>query len=327
MKKYWYSFKSWFYYKRYPHYHLKKHNLVMDSLIFIIAMVFLLIIYDNMDLMNEYVLIFIKIGSVFLIITTIISLKYLYRIIKNFKYSIEGICNGYKLIFLFIVLFLLIKVYLNQEQYIPALNQKIDNIKFSYYYPFTASEDDKSKYVESTQQTLKESTTKESWVDNIFSDPEPISDKTMGVENAILKYTNIERKANGLSALEWDSKLAIVARDHSLDMVENDFFSHDNLNGENPTDRAIRQGYNVHKEWGGGVYSDGIAENIGKMPTGSIEGGGYVDSDADSIGEAQVASWMESSGHRANILDSRYNIIGVGCAYDGLYYVCTQNFK
>jgi len=148
----------------------------------------------------------------------------------------------------------------------------------------------------------------------------------MAVEKAILKYTNAERRSNGLSSLKWDSKLATVARDHSLDMVENNYFSHDNLRGEDPTARARRHGYNVHKELAGGWYSDGIAENIGKMPTGDVEGMGYISNDADSIGEAHVESWMDSPGHRANILDSQYVILSVGCAYDGLYYVCTQNF-
>ena len=109
-------------------------------------------------------------------------------------------------------------------------------------------------------------------------------------------------------------------------MAKNNFFAHINLKGEDPTARAIRHNYNVHKELAGGWYSDGIAENIGKMPTGSITGGGYVSSDADSIGKAHLDSWMQSSGHRANILDSKYDRLGVGVAYDGTYYVATQNF-
>ena len=109
-------------------------------------------------------------------------------------------------------------------------------------------------------------------------------------------------------------------------MVENDFFSHANLKGEDPTDRAIKSGYNVHKELGGGWFSEGVAENIGKMPPGSVQGVGYVNNDPESIAKAQVASWMTSPGHRANILDSQYSHLGVGVAYDGLYYVSTQNF-
>lgn len=62
------------------------------------------------------------------------------------------------------------------------------------------------------------------------------------------------------------------------------------------------------------------------MPTGNIIGIGYVSHDPDSIATAQVQSWMSSPGHRANILNPQYDRIGVGVAYDGFYYLSTQNF-
>lgn len=151
---------------------------------------------------------------------------------------------------------------------------------------------------------------------------------TLQIEQAIFKHTNEERKSAGISLLKLDTKLSDIARAHSEDMAANDFFAHTNLKGEDPTERAIKKGYNVHKELGGGWYSDGIAENIGKMPTGNVEGVGYISRTAESIARAQVDSWMDSPGHRANILNSRYDIIGIGVAYDGhLYYISTQNFK
>ena len=156
---------------------------------------------------------------------------------------------------------------------------------------------------------------------------EPISNKTKNVEKSILKYTNTQRTENGLNVLTWDDNLASIAREHSLDMATNSFFDHTNLKGEDPTDRAIRNHYIVEKKLGGGYYSVGIGENIGSMPTGNVEGMGYVYSDADSIGKAHVDSWMDSQGHRENILNPEYDVIGVGVAYGGVYYVATQNFK
>lgn len=110
-------------------------------------------------------------------------------------------------------------------------------------------------------------------------------------------------------------------------MATNGFFDHTNLKGEDPTDRAIRNQYIVEKYIGEGYYSVGIGENLGSMPTGNVEGMGYIYSDADIIGKAHVDSWMDSSGHRENILNPEYDVIGVGVAYDGVYYVATQNFK
>jgi len=149
---------------------------------------------------------------------------------------------------------------------------------------------------------------------------------TSDIEKAILYYTNEERKTHDVSALNWDEGLAVVAREHSQDMVESHFFAHDNLRGEDPTARAKRHGYPTRKELGSGWYSDGIAENIGKMPTGNVVGIGHVARDADEIARAQVTSWMQSPGHMRNILDPGYSRLGVGVAYDGFYYVSTQNF-
>ena len=142
----------------------------------------------------------------------------------------------------------------------------------------------------------------------------------------IFKYTNIERRNHGLDELVWDEKLVEIAREHSEDIANNDFFSHVNPNGESPTDRTRRQGYALYKDLGGGWHSEGIAENIGTMAAGNVVGIGYVGNDADSIAKAQVESWMGSSGHRENILKPDYDRLGVGVGYDGTYYISTQNF-
>jgi len=145
-------------------------------------------------------------------------------------------------------------------------------------------------------------------------------------ELLILEYTNQERMTRGLNVLRWDDDLAEIARKHSQDMAENDYFAHTNLAGDGPSERAKKQGYDTYKELGGGWYTEGIGENIGMMPTGNVEGKGYVSNDPDSIAKAQVESWMNSPGHRANILDPDYDKLGVGVSYDGLYYISTQDF-
>ena len=179
----------------------------------------------------------------------------------------------------------------------------------------------------SSDHTAVQDNTEKSWLDQIFSKPDPISTQTKEIEKNILKYTNLERTKNGLPELFLDDALSTVARDHSLDMSQNNFFAHENLKGEDPTARARREGYNTHKILGNGWYSDGIGENIDKMPTGDVQGVGYVSSDPDGIAKVQVDQWMNSPGHRANILNDKYSVIGIGVAYDGTYYFTTQDFK
>ncbi|MFA5141780.1 MAG: CAP domain-containing protein [Candidatus Woesearchaeota archaeon] len=154
---------------------------------------------------------------------------------------------------------------------------------------------------------------------------EECMEKERVIEKQILLYTNYERRTRGLSELRWNDQIATIARAHSTDMALNHFFSHINLNGEDPSSRAIKGGFYARKQLGGGWYTEGLAENIGKMPTGNVEGIGYVGWDPESIAKASVQMWMDSPGHRENILNPQYSDLGVGVAYDG-EYISTQNF-
>ena len=131
---------------------------------------------------------------------------------------------------------------------------------------------------------------------------------------------NEVRANEGVPPLEYDVALAQVARNHSLDMVARDYYSHDNPDGESPSKRASRQGYHCRRDFGY-AYSIGVAENI-------FHGYGLAYSTMPPAEVAIVAmkSWMGSSGHRANILDRDYSKEGVGVAVAGRTVYFTQNF-
>ena len=103
----------------------------------------------------------------------------------------------------------------------------------------------------------------------------------------MLALVNRERAANGCGALVADEGLAAVARAHSADMRDRGYFDHVNLDGLDPFDRAAAAGV------------DARAENIAMGQP-----------DAASVMDA----WMNSSGHRANILDCSLTSLGVGVA-------------
>ena len=113
--------------------------------------------------------------------------------------------------------------------------------------------------------------------------------------------TNQERADNGCDTpLHVDDRLVAAAQGHSADMAARDYFSHASPEGLGPGDRTAAQGY---PQWSG--------ENIAM---------GYPTA-ADV-----VAGWMDSDGHRANILNCDSVAIGVGAAdsSDGIYW--TQVF-
>jgi uncharacterized protein YkwD len=137
-----------------------------------------------------------------------------------------------------------------------------------------------------------------------------VNDTTHQVEQRIFYYTNIERANVGKPALKWDEQLAIIGRDDCVDMAARGFFNHINPDGETPADRAIRHGYQVEKDFGTYVRV-GVGENIAMLSN-------YPGS-PDEVARFIVDAWMNSPGHRANIVDSedqKFTVIGVGVAYD-----------
>jgi uncharacterized protein YkwD len=106
-------------------------------------------------------------------------------------------------------------------------------------------------------------------------------------EAEIIKITNNVRKKNGLGLLTRNEELCRSALLHTLDMAENHFISHTGTDGSSLKDRVNRIGYNAYRM---------IGENLAM---------GF--SDASMV----VDGWMNSPGHRANILKREFNEIGV----------------
>lgn len=107
-------------------------------------------------------------------------------------------------------------------------------------------------------------------------------------EGAVLALVNQARAGAGCGALTADPALAAVARAHSADMRDRDYFSHTSPEGLSPFDRAEQAGIDYAR-----------AENIA-----------FGQADATAVMEA----WLESPGHRANILDCELTKLGVGVA-------------
>lgn len=113
-------------------------------------------------------------------------------------------------------------------------------------------------------------------------------------EQEVIRLVNEIRAENGLKALTHDWELSRVARYKSQDMKDNKYFSH--------TSPIYGSPFQMIKNFGISFRSAG--ENIAK---------GYT------TPQAVVNGWMNSSGHRANILNTSYTHIGVG-------YVSGENY-
>lgn len=131
---------------------------------------------------------------------------------------------------------------------------------------------------------------------------------------AIFYETNRQRQFYGATQFLYDNRLERCAQGHSEDMPRLNFFSHTSLvpGKTNMSDRMGKVGYS-------NLY---MAENISWH---DVSNRNYRD-----LAKSIVDSWMDSPGHRKNILNPTYNYLGVGTAIFwseyGLYLKSTQNF-
>lgn len=135
--------------------------------------------------------------------------------------------------------------------------------------------------------------------------PKKSSTLEKSYETLLYEITNAERKAKGVSILQYSTDISNVARGHSVDMGKHDYFNHDNLNGESPFDRLAN----------GGILFRNAGENIAMGYTNP-----YFAHEA----------LMNSLGHRKNIVSTNYTQHGVGVffaewTYGSIPYY-TENF-
>ncbi|OLO25335.1 sporulation protein [Alkalihalophilus pseudofirmus] len=118
-------------------------------------------------------------------------------------------------------------------------------------------------------------------------------------EIKVVELTNAERAKHGLAPLSMDEQLSQVARQKSLDMKQNNYFSHQSPTYGSPFDMMRQFGVNYRS----------AGENIAM---------------GQRSPEEVVNAWMNSDGHRKNILSSSFTHIGVGHVAQGNYW--TQMF-
>lgn len=112
-------------------------------------------------------------------------------------------------------------------------------------------------------------------------------------EQEVFNLINTQRKAAGLAELKIDEELQNVARVKAKDMVDNNYFSHNSPTYGTP--------FNMIKNFG--VTYKAAGENIA----------------GNSSNQGAVNAWMNSSGHKANILSNNYNYTGIAVVSSPTY--------
>ena len=136
----------------------------------------------------------------------------------------------------------------------------------------------------------------DSIIENLLSNEKSFEDS---INEEILRLVNIERSKVGISPLSWSNSSAPYAEHKSDDMYMNNYFSHADLSGKFTYEymRADGVAFNI---WGENIAKSYFKKN----------------STYKSIANELVQGWMQSKGHRENILNASFNEIGIGCSFE-----------
>jgi uncharacterized protein YkwD len=123
----------------------------------------------------------------------------------------------------------------------------------------------------------------------------PAADNLVAVGQATLCLLNQQRATNGVAALTENARLTSASTGYSRRMVEQGFFDHKSPDGGTLVDRLAGAGYRVDD-------APVVGENLG-WGQGTL-----------ATARSMVQAWMDSPGHRANLLSADYTEVGLGLA-------------
>jgi uncharacterized protein YkwD len=136
----------------------------------------------------------------------------------------------------------------------------------------------------------------------------PINGIKPEIEKIIFNIVNEERTKRGIPKLKNSIEMTYIAELHCRNMIDQKFFSHTDHKGRSPFDRMKEYFPDINWKTAG----ENVAYNFGKTP--------------QEAAENLMNAWMNSTGHRKNILNKNFQYIGVGVVENNGYFYSSQNF-
>lgn len=143
------------------------------------------------------------------------------------------------------------------------------------------------------------------------------------IEILIVRYANLSRRKRGIAPFRTNWGLTRIARSHSWKMSKARTIWH----GDGVHQAGSSLSHKSFWDFIKSIFYRGCSgENVGLMYQGRVKGFKHPIRTMKDIALAQHKSWMRSHGHRANILNSNFSLIGVGVIRNKSGYYCTQLF-
>ncbi|MDA8175279.1 MAG: CAP domain-containing protein [Nitrospiraceae bacterium] len=149
------------------------------------------------------------------------------------------------------------------------------------------------------------------------------------LEARIHQLIDVQRVKAGLKPLVFSRRLCAIARGHSRDMAQRDYFSHFSPEGESPLARYRQAGFSCRIRVGYRIYEGGenIFQNNLYSSVMYINGTPHFNwNSLEEIARSTVSGWMNSPGHRRNILEPVFRAEGIGVYIKGRKVYITEDF-
>jgi uncharacterized protein YkwD len=289
-KRRYYKTKSWLNSRHHRSYR-NLNAFFMNILWIVVLSISFMIIYSNLEKLNEIVLWFLPLGGALLLVNAFFWIKYFWKFLKRIFYWYEGERNWVKYLILIILIVLLWQGYQTRDTLFDSAIEKYNQFEFERILPLNLN----ISWSDFNPENIEDLDTSEaSTIQKILYTP---PERKEECEEAF-DYVNQVRKEKGRKPMKWDDNLYKLAVERSKDMVKRNYFDHVTPEGKCVNDFKAAYGFANYN----------VAENIGGM-THYDDGNPVPET---SVKEA-VDGWLDSRGHRYNLLYPSHTKGAIGC--------------
>lgn len=135
-----YGIKRWFYGKTQDEKYFDPHQFFMTILYLIISLILTMIFYENVAFLNQYTVIFIRLGSILLLVGIFYNIKYAHYLLKQSKNKHNNLIKGHKAIIAVLIILALLIVYANSGILTSKIKNTTESVQWSDFNPLVTSQ-------------------------------------------------------------------------------------------------------------------------------------------------------------------------------------------
>jgi len=278
------------------------NGFILTTLALVLLTIAIMYVYKNIEQLNEITFLIFRLGSTLLVSVLLLWIHFAWKLIRILNQWFKRARHWQKYFIVLALIFILFLAYKGTIDIVSPIKNRYESFDKSYLNPFSFGDGTDKTF---TDVVGEENLQKVKEVSSNIADTFKIEPEQKEECMEAFDYVNQLRKQHGKKTIMWDDNAYRLAVDRSKDMYENNYFDHTSPAGKCPAN--MKQDYNL------GKYT--LAENIGAQYSGYSDFSMSFDYAIEP--KEQVDGWMDSRGHRYNLLYDTHVIGAIGC-YHGV---------